>query len=73
VSIVEGPSLSAACCTAFTVVFAVLAALALVIRLVTLAFPVPPARTDPELVAAVAAAVAARSPGARVVRIEEAP
>jgi hypothetical protein len=70
---VEGPSLTAACYTAFAVVFAVLALLALVIRFVTLAFPARAPRTDPAVVAAIAAAVAAHHPGARVVNIVEAP
>jgi hypothetical protein len=70
---VEGPSLAAACLTAFGVVFTVLALLALVIHVVTLAFPARVPRTDPAVVAAIAAAVAGHSPGARVVKIAEVP
>jgi hypothetical protein len=70
---VEGPSLTAACFTAFAVVFTVLASLALVIHVVTLAFPARAPRTDPAIVAAIAAAVATHHPGARVVNIVEAP
>ena len=69
----EGPSLSAACYTAFAVVFVVLALLAFVIHLVTLAFPARSPRTDPAVVAAITAAVATQQPGARVVHIEETP
>lgn len=69
----EGPSLIAACTTAFAMVFTLLAVLALVIRLVTLVFPVRAPRTDPAVVAAIAATVATQQPGARVVEIVEAP
>jgi hypothetical protein len=51
----------------------VLALLALVIHVVTLAFPARVPRTDPAVVAAIAAAVAGHSPGARVVKIAEVP
>ena len=47
----EGPSLTAACYTAFAVVFTVLAFLALVIHVVTLVFPARAPRTDPAVVA----------------------
>ena len=67
----EGPSLSAACTTAFAVVFLVLALLALVIQLVTLVLPARASRTDPAVLAAIASAVATRQPGAKVVRILE--
>lgn len=68
----EAPSLTAACVTAFGVVFVVLAFLALVIHLIGLVLPARVSRTDPAVVAAIAAAVAARQPGARVVHIVEA-
>ena len=68
-----GLSLLAVCCTAFTVVFAVLAALALAIHLVSLALPVRLARADPAVIAAIAAAVASRHGGARVKDIVEVP
>lgn len=64
-------SLFAVCVTALLVVFAVLAALAAAIRLLTVAFPVRQATLDAALVAAVSSAVAAVLPGARVTRIEE--
>lgn len=69
----EGPSLTAACITAFGVVFVVLAFLALVIHLVSLVFPARAPRTDPAVVAAIAAAVATQQPGAQVVHIKETP
>jgi hypothetical protein len=59
--------------TAFGVVFTVLAFLALVIHVVTLAFPARAPRTDPAVVAAIAAAVARHHPGARVINIAEVP
>jgi Na+-transporting methylmalonyl-CoA/oxaloacetate decarboxylase gamma subunit len=69
---VEGPSLTAACVTAFGVVFLVLAFLALVIHLISLVLPARAPRTDAAVVAAIAAAVAAQQPGAKVVHIVEA-
>jgi hypothetical protein len=70
---VEGPSLSAACYTAFAVVFLVLSLLALVIQVISFVLPARAARTDPALVAAIAAAVATQLPGAQVVHIKESP
>jgi hypothetical protein len=70
---VEGPSLFAVCSTAFTVVFLVLGVLALVIRLVTFVLPARVPRTDPVVIAAIAAAVATQQPGAQVVHIREMP
>jgi hypothetical protein len=70
---VEGPSLPAACYTAFAVVFLVLGLLALVIHVISLVLPARSLRTDPAVVAAISAAVAAQQPGARVVHIREAP
>jgi hypothetical protein len=69
----EAPSLLAACGIAFTAVFLVLGVLALIIQLITVAFPACPERTDPALVAAIASSVAALAPGARVTSIEEEP
>ena len=70
----EGSSLSAVCGVAFGVVAVILGFLALVIRLVTLVLPAPAARSDDAaLVAAIATAVSARYPGARVTGIQEAP
>ena len=68
----EGPSLFAVCSTAFAVVFLVLGLLALVIQLVTFVLPARAPRTDPAVVAAIAATVATHHPGARVVHIVEA-
>jgi hypothetical protein len=65
------PSLVTICLTAFTVVFVVLALLALAMHLIALAFPERPASTDAALVAAVSSTVAAILPGARVTRVEE--
>jgi hypothetical protein len=70
---VEGLNLSAVCGVAFSTVVVILALLAFVIHLITLAFPAPFARTDPAIVVAIAAAVASCHPGARVIGIEEAP
>ena len=67
----EGTSLLAVCNTAFTVVFFVLGLLAVVIHLISLVLPARSPRTDPAVVAAVSAAVAAQQPGAKVVRIVE--
>lgn len=69
----DGPGLSAACLTAFAVVFLVLGLLALVIQFVTLVLPARAPRTDPAVVAAIAATVAAQHPGAQVVHLEEIP
>jgi Na+-transporting methylmalonyl-CoA/oxaloacetate decarboxylase gamma subunit len=70
---VEGPSLSAACYTAFAVVFLVLGLLALVIHTISLVLPACAPRTDAAVVAAIAAVVATQQPGARVVHIKETP
>jgi len=51
----------------------VLGLLALVIQLVTLVLPPRAPRTDPGVVAAIAATVATQLPGAQVVHIREAP
>ena len=67
----EVPSLTAACVTAFGVVFVVLAFLALVIHLISLVLPARAPRTDAAVVAAIGAVVASRQPGARVVHIVE--
>lgn len=69
----EGPSLSAACYTAFAVVFLVLGLLALVIQVIGLVLPARAPRTDPALVAAIASAVATQQPGSEVVHIKEIP
>lgn len=68
----EGPSLTAACVTAFGVVFLVLAFLALVIHLISLVLPARAPRTDAAVVAAISAAVAVQQPGAKVVHVVEA-
>ena len=67
----DAPSLTAACITAFSVVFVVLGFLALVIHIISLVLPARAPRTDPAVVAAIAAAVATQRPGAQVVRIVE--
>lgn len=69
----EGPSLLAVCTTAFAVVFLVLGLLALVIQLIGLVLPPRAPRTDPAVLAAIAAAVATQQPGAQVVHIKETP
>lgn len=67
----EVPSLITICAIAFVSVFLLLSSLALVIRIITEAFPVPRQVLDSALVAAVSTAVAAILPGARVTNIEE--
>ena len=66
-------SLPAICLTAFVAVFVLLAMLAMVIRLIPLAFPLRGTSDDAALLAAMSAAVAMVYPGARVTRIEEEP
>ena len=64
-------SLSTICGVAFLAVFVLLITLAVVIRLITLAFPAHDQSDKAALVAAISAAVAAVYPGTRVTRIEE--
>jgi hypothetical protein len=60
------------CSLAFLTVFLLLGALAIAMRMITILFPERrTADTDVALVAAIASSVAAISPGARVVQIEE--
>ena len=59
------------CGTAFVAVFVLLAILALVIRLITLAFPLRWERDDAALAAAISTVAATVYPGVRVTRIEE--
>jgi len=70
-STLDAPSLLTICAIAFISVFLLLSFLALVIRIVTLAFPVPRQVLDSALVAAIGAAVAVVLPGARITNIEE--
>jgi hypothetical protein len=70
---VEAASLPAACSIAIATVFAVLALLALGIRLITLALPAPALRTDAAVIAAIAASVALCHAGARILDIVEEP
>lgn len=64
-------SLVAVCGVAFTAVFALLSVLAALMVAVTKLFPERAAVVDAALVAAVAGAVAALHPGARLTHIEE--
>ena len=66
-------SLIAVCVAAFCAVFVLLIVLALVIRLLTVAFPVGAQLDDAAMVAAIGAAVTNIYPGVRVTRIEEKP
>lgn len=66
-----GQSLLSVCATAFCAVFVVLVVLALAIRAVTALLPAARPDDDAALAAAIAVAVAAAQPGARVTRIEE--
>ena len=59
------------CGTAIVAVFALLITLAVVIRLITLVFPLRGRPGDAALIAAIGTAVATIYPGARVTRIEE--
>jgi len=59
------------CISAFTAVFVLLLALALVMRGLMAVFPVKTGLTDTAMLAAVAAAVSAAYPGARISKIEE--
>jgi hypothetical protein len=68
----DEPNLLAVCGLAFGSVFLLLALLAGVIRLVSVAFPERPRRQiDPALVAALGVTAAVVHPGARVTRIVE--
>jgi hypothetical protein len=69
----ETPSLVAACGIVFAAVFLVLGFLAVLIQLISLAFPAHRNRTDAALVAAIAGSVASLAPGARVTTIAEEP
>jgi hypothetical protein len=69
---VELTELLAICGTAFSAVFVLLIILALVIRLITVAFPQRQlASADAAIVVAINAAVAQLVPGARVTQIKE--
>ena len=59
------------CGTAFLAVFVLLIILAVVIRLITVVFPLPDKSDEATLAAAISTAVATIYPGARVTRIEE--
>jgi len=59
------------CAVAFTGVFTLLAALAVVMHLITVLFPERRAAVDPVVTAVVSTTVATLFPGARVTRIEE--
>jgi len=69
---VELTELLSICGTAFSAVFVLLIILALVIRLITVAFPARQlASSDAAVVVAINAAVAQLVPGARVTQIKE--
>ena len=68
---VEPNGLLTLCSIAFASVFAILAFLALAMRVITVLFPMPVATIDAALVAGISGAVASVYPGARVTRIEE--
>ncbi len=59
------------CLTTFGVVFGVLAALAAVMHVITVIFPMRSAKGDPALVAAISSSVTSLFPNSRVTRIEE--
>ena len=64
-------SLLAICSIAFVAVFVLLAFLAAVMQLITAAFPLEDAPTDPAVVAAISGAVVTLYPGAEVTKLEE--
>ena len=64
-------SLLAACGVAFGSVFILLATLAAMMRLIIAIFPVQTPSIEAPMVAAISGVVAARIPGATVIRIEE--
>ena len=59
------------CTIAFVSVFTLLAGLAVVMHLITVAFPERRTAVDPTVTAAISTTVATLIPGARVTRIEE--
>ena len=67
------PDLLVVCVAAFVAVFVLLTFLAVVMRLLLVAFPAPPPtdRTDAAFLAAVTSAVSAAFPDTRVTKIEE--
>jgi hypothetical protein len=70
---VDHPNMLIVCGLAFLTVFLLLGALALAMRAITGLFPAQDDEERTAVVAALAVSVAAISPGARVVRIEEIP
>lgn len=66
-------SLIAVCVAAFCAVFVLLIVLAMVIRLLTVVFPLSDQLDDAAMVAAIGATVTNIYPGVRVTRIEEKP
>ena len=64
-------SLFAVCGLAFLIVFLLLSFLAVVMHLITEAFPEREVALEPAMVAAISSTVATLIPGARVTRIEE--
>jgi hypothetical protein len=67
----NGAGLLSACLIAMIAVFALLGLLAVIMRLITVAFPVREGRIDAAVIAAITTAVASVYPGAKVTRIEE--
>ena len=69
----DQPNFLIVCSLAFITVFALLAALALAMSVITILFPPRHEEGGAAIVAAIASSVAVISPGARVVQIEEIP
>jgi len=67
----DGAGLFSACLIAMVAVFVLLGVLAVIMRLITVVFPVREGRIDSAVVAAITTAVASVYPGATVTRIEE--
>ncbi len=67
------PDLLTICVSAFVSVCALLAFLALVMRLILLMFPQREERTDAAMIAAAASVIQTVYPGTRIVKVEEIP
>lgn len=59
------------CGIAFLVVFIILTLIALLMRIIMLIFPVKAAKTDPVIIAAIAATVQTVFPGTKITKLEE--
>jgi hypothetical protein len=67
----ESPDLLIVCASAFIAVFALLAMLALVMRVIIVLFPQKAVTTDAVAIAAVASVISTLYPGTRITKVEE--